>query len=75
MSAPFRRKKAAAYDDHVFALGGNVGAVCEAVIQKSLGGGPEKVHGKVDALGVPARQLQIPGVLGAAAQHHGVEVL
>ena len=65
---------AAAHDDHVLTLGGGVGAVGQIGIQQGTGGLLQKVHREPHPVQLPAGNGQIPGLGGAAAQHHRVKV-
>ena len=65
---------AAADDDHVLALGGDVLAVGMAAVEQALGVGVQELHGEVNALEIAALDGQIARLGGAAAQHDGVEL-
>src|SRR5207244_7708242 len=64
---------AAADNDHVLVLGGNVFAVGVVAVEQALGVGVQELHGKVNALQVAAFNGQIARLRGAAAQNEGIE--
>ena len=66
---------AAAHDHHVFPPGGGVRSVGQAGIQQAAGGLLEEVHREADPTGLPSGYIQIPGIRGAAAEHHCVKLL
>ena len=65
---------AAADDDHVEALGRNVMAVVEVVVEQALRVAGEEIHRQVDALQIAARAAagRIERLRRAGGQQHGV---
>ena len=62
---------AAADDDHVFAVSGDV--IAAGLVEHGLGVGGEEIHGKVDAFQIAAGNRQIAGFGGSGADHGGIE--
>ena len=60
---------AAADDQHPLAGGRNRAAVRKAGIQQAAGHACQVIHRKVDALRITAGDIDVAGLLGAAAKH------
>ena len=65
---------AAADHQYVFARGGDGPAVGQVRIQQTAGDAGQIVHREKDPGGIAARNVEIPGLFGPAAQHHCVVV-
>ena len=66
---------AAADDEDILTCGADGLAVGKAAVQQALGHAGEVVHREMDALGIPAGDVQVPGLLCAAAEDDGVVAL
>src|SRR5207302_689351 len=69
-----RARVAAADDDHVLILGGDVLAVDVVAVEQALGVGVQELHSIVDALEVAAFDGQVTPLRGAAAKDEGVKL-
>ena len=63
---------AAADNNDMLALGGDVLAVGQVGVQQALGVRTQEVYGEVDAVGVASRIVQVARIGCAAAQNHGI---
>ena len=63
---------AAADDEDILARRAQSPAVGELAVQQALGHAGQVIHSEVDALGVPAGNIQVAGLFRAAAEHHGI---
>ena len=63
---------AAADDQNVLALGVNGFAIGKLAVQQAFRHAGQVVHGKVHAVCIAAGHIQVAGLLGTAAQHHGI---
>ena len=65
----------AADDQHVLTFCRDKFSVFKIGIQKTLGGGFQEIHRKIDSLGIPSRRLDIPGIFRSSAEDHFVVFL
>ena len=65
----------AADDNHIFPLGLHIFFIFKIRIQKAPGIGFQKIHRKIDSLGISARSIDVSGIRGTACQYDAVKIM
>ena len=65
----------AADDNHIFPLGLHIFFIFKIRIQKASGIGFQKIHRKIDSLGISAGSIDVSGVGSTACQYDTVKIM